>query len=55
MKLTFLIQYYGHVIHAEGSVKYRTVDIELTPEQKQKLKLVKDEDFGVVAINSDDV
>lgn len=49
-KITVMIQYFGHVINAQGSITHRLVEIELTEEQSKKLKLKKDEDFGVVAI-----
>lgn len=49
-KITVMIQYFGHVIHAQGNVTYRTVELELTEEQSKKLKLRKDEDYGPIAI-----
>jgi hypothetical protein len=45
MKMIIMIQYFGHVIHAQGSVTYRTVEIELTKEQAEKLELKADEDY----------
>jgi len=33
MKITVMIQYYGHVIHAAGSMTYRAVSLTLTDEQ----------------------
>lgn len=53
-KITVMIQYFGHVINAQGNMTYRAVEIELTDEQSKKLKLKKDEDFGVVAIEVND-
>ena len=53
-KITVMIQYFGHVINTQGNVTYRAVEIELTDEQSKKLKLKKDEDFGVVAIEVND-
>ncbi|HCJ9395008.1 TPA: hypothetical protein NV922_001314 [Escherichia coli] len=51
--LTVMVQYVGHVVNAQGSVTYRKVDIELTPEQQQKLVLSPDEYYGPVSINDD--
>jgi len=50
--MTVLVQYLGHVIHAGGSVTYRTVDIELTDEQVKALELKVDEEYGPVAIRA---
>ena len=33
MKITVMIQYYGHVINAGGNVTYRSVTLTLTDEQ----------------------
>ena len=48
MKLTVVIQYHGHVIHAGGCTTYRTVVLELTEEQTKQLALKQDEDYGPV-------
>ena len=50
MKMTVMIQFVGHVIHAAGAVTYRAVEIELTGEQVKMLKLQQDEFFGAIAI-----
>lgn len=48
MKMTVVVQYLGHVIHAGGLPTFRTVEIELTPEQQKQLILSQDEYFGTV-------
>jgi hypothetical protein len=50
MKMTVMIQYYGHVIHAGGSITYRSVEIELTEEQAKKLALKADEDYANISL-----
>jgi len=54
MKITVMIQYYGHVIHAAGSMTYRAVSLTLTDEQAAALELREDEDYGPTAIEKDD-
>jgi hypothetical protein len=49
-KIVVMIQYVGHVVNAQGSVTYRTIELELTKEQIQKLKLQQDEYYGPIAI-----
>ncbi|MGK0705152.1 hypothetical protein ACSFCW_16970 [Yokenella regensburgei] len=46
--MTVLVQYLGHVIHAGGSVTYRTVEIDLTYDQVKALELKADEEYGPV-------
>ena len=54
MKLTIIIQDYVHVVHAGGSVKYRAVQITLTPEQESALALIHEyEDYGIIAIDKE--
>ena len=53
MKLHVMVEYVGHVIHAGGSVTHRHVEIELTDEQKKKLKLDQDEHYGVFSIETE--
>lgn len=48
MKMTVMIQYFGHVYHAGGYTKYRPVTVDLTPEQAKSLALRDDEDYGPV-------
>lgn len=48
--LTVMVQYVGHVINAGGAVNYRTVEVALTPEQQQRLKLQRDEYYGPISI-----
>ena len=51
VKLIVMVQYVGHVVHAEGSVSYRAVEIDLTDEQAKKLRLRNgDEDYATFAI-----
>ena len=50
MRLTVMIQYLGHVIHAQGDITYRAVQIELTDEQADKLRLRKEEAYGAFAL-----
>ena len=54
MKITVMIQYYGNVIHAGGSMTYRAVSLTLTDEQAAALELREDEDYGPTAIEKDD-
>ena len=51
--LTVVVQYMGHVINAGGLVSYRTVTLELTEEQQQKLQLKDDEHYSVVVLDTD--
>jgi hypothetical protein len=51
MKIIAMIQYLGHAIHAAGSVVYRAVEFELTPEQSKKLTLLNDEAYGGFAVS----
>lgn len=51
MKMTVMIQYVGHVVHCGGSVNYRSVVIDLTSEQSEKLRLHDDEFFGPISIS----
>lgn len=53
MKITVVIQYVGHVVHAGGLTTYRTVEIELTDEQAGKLKLACEDESYATAIISD--
>lgn len=53
MKVTVLIQDVAHVVNAEGSVTYRTVSFDLTPEQQEKIKLKSHEFLGTVIIDID--
>jgi hypothetical protein len=55
MKLTTLIQYHGHVIHAGGHTTYRRVTVELTAEQAAALQLREDEDYGTMFIEHEEV
>ena len=51
VKLIVMVQYVGHVVHAEGSVSYRSIEIELTDEQAKKLRLRNEyEDYATFAI-----
>ena len=51
VKLIVMVQYVGHVAHAEGSVSYRAVEIDLTDEQAKKLRLRNEyEDYATFAI-----
>lgn len=52
INITIVVQYVGHVVNAGGSISYRTVVLELTPEQENSLKLSQDEHYGLVAIDS---
>lgn len=52
--ITVVVQYVGHVINAGGTVSFRTITLELTEEQKGKLKLGKDEYLSVLAINNEE-
>ncbi len=55
MKMTVVIQYIGHVIHAGGSVTYRRVTLDLTPEQAEALDLLcEEESFGPVIFDEDE-
>lgn len=51
MKMTVMIQYVGHVVHCGGSVTYRSVVIDLTAEQSEKLRMHDDEFFGPISIS----
>ena len=53
MKITVMIQYLGHVIHAGGNISYRSVTLSLTEEQAAALRLLEDEDYGPIAIDKD--
>lgn len=52
MKITFMVMDYGDAVHIEGaSGVYRAVEIELTKEQEQKMKLGQHERYtSIVAI-----
>ena len=52
INITVVVQYVGHVINAGGCVNYRTVVLELTPEQEVRLKLKQDEHYGPIVIES---
>jgi len=54
MKITVMIQYYGHVINAGGNITYRSVTLTLTDEQAAALDLREDEDYGPTAIEKDE-
>jgi len=54
MKITVMIQYYGHVINAGGNMTYRSVTVTLTDEQAAALELNDDEAYGPTAIEKDD-
>jgi len=54
MKLTVIIQYYGHVIHVGGDIVHRRVTLELTEEQAAALRLQKDEDYGPMLIEREE-
>jgi len=54
MKITVMIQYYGHVINAGGNITYRAVSLTLTDEQAAALELNDDEAYGPTAIEKDD-
>ena len=51
MKVTVIIQYYGSVIHAGGHMAFRSVQIDLTEDQKKALALRPDEEYGPVALD----
>lgn len=53
LTLTVVAQYVGHVINAGGLVSYRTVTLELTEEQQQKLQLKDDEHYSVAVLDTD--
>lgn len=53
MKLHVMVEYVGHFINCEGAVTYRHIEIELTKEQQEKLKLHKYEHYGTFSIDSD--
>ena len=50
-KIIVMVQYVGHVVNAQGSVTYRAIEIELTADQEDKLKLFTDEYYGPVSID----
>ena len=51
VKIIVMIQYVGYVMHAGGSVSYRSVEIDLTDEQASLLRLRNDdEDYATFAI-----
>lgn len=50
MKICVMIQYVGHVINAGGVVTYRCVELELTPEQVDKLRLERDEFYATMSL-----
>ena len=54
MKLTVIIQYYGHVIHAGGDIVYRRVTMELAEEQAAALQLREYEDYGHMLIEREE-
>tara|TARA_R110000851_G_scaffold33896_1_gene90369 strand:- start:10067 stop:10225 length:159 start_codon:yes stop_codon:yes gene_type:complete len=51
MKVTVVIQDVSLVVNAQGQVSYRSVQVELTPEQEAQLSLQKDEYFGIAMID----
>ena len=54
MKMTVVIQYIGHAVHAGGSVTYRRVTLELTPEQNKALDLLcEEESYGPVIFDEE--
>jgi hypothetical protein len=54
--MTVMIQDVCHVVHAEGSVVYDAVEIELTKEQSERLRLKHDCcHFGPVAFSFNEV
>ena len=53
MKMTVMIQYVGYVVHCGGSVNYRSVVIDLTSKQSEKLRLHGNEFFGPISISDE--
>jgi len=54
MKITVIIQYHGHVIHAGGHTTFRRVTMDLTEEQAAALQLRKDEEYGTMLIEREE-
>jgi hypothetical protein len=54
INVTVVTQYYGHVIHAGGNTTYRTVELQLTPEQTVALQLRDEEAYGTVIVETID-
>ncbi len=55
MKMTVVIQYIGHAIHAGGHITYRRITLDLTSEQADALTLhCNEEEYGPVIFDDDE-